>query len=286
LPEESDFLSVAKAAALAGGRLLRSLYRPFGTAGRSFKAANDYVSEADSASERAILETIADAYPDHAVLAEESGEHGESTYTWLVDPLDGTANFVHGHPAFSVSVALCEETLALLGVVFDPLRDELFWAERGCGAFMNGTPVNVSSTTRLADAFLATGFPFRAQADLDNYLRVFKRLFGATSGTRRAGSAALDLSYVACGRFDAFWEFYLKPWDTAAGAAIVAEAGGMVTDIFGGPEYREAGHVIASNGRVHAAVVDHVRAALRGRALRCVAPGYQASPHESSARLP
>jgi myo-inositol-1(or 4)-monophosphatase len=286
LPQESRFLKVAKDAALAGGRLLRSLYRPCGAASRRFKAVNDYVSEADSASERAVLDVILRAYPDHAVVAEESGKRGESEFTWLVDPLDGTANFVHGHPTFAVSVALCTGPLTLLGVVFDPLRDEVFWAERGRGAFMNGIPVAVSGTTRLADAFLATGFPFRAHADLDSYLSVFKRLFGATSGTRRAGSAALDLSYVACGRFDAFWEFFLKPWDTAAGGAIVAEAGGVVTDIFGGPGYSEAGHIIASNGGVHAAVLDHVRAALRGRTLGSAPPGHQVPAHESSARIP
>jgi myo-inositol-1(or 4)-monophosphatase len=284
--DDLDFLRVAKDAAVAGGRLLRSLYRPFGTASRDFKAVNDYVSEADSASERAVLDVITNAYPDHAIVAEESGEQGESAFQWLVDPLDGTANFVHGHPAFSVSVALCRDNTTLLGVVFDPMREELFWAERGCGAFMNAMPVHVSGTTTLARAFLATGFPFRAHADLDNYLRVFRRLFAATSGTRRAGSAALDLSYVACGRFDAFWEFYLKPWDTAAGGMIVSEAGGTVTDIFGGPGYREAGHVMASNGAVHAAMLDHVRAALRGRALRGAPSGYRAPTHESPARLP
>jgi myo-inositol-1(or 4)-monophosphatase len=204
----------------------------------------------------------------------------------LVDPLDGTANFVHGYPVFSTSVALCSGTTTLLGVVFDPMSEELFWAERGCGAFMNGTPIHVSGTKTPAEAFLATGFPFRAHADLDSYLEVFRRLFEATSGTRRAGSAALDLSYVACGRFDAFWEFYLKPWDTAAGATIVTEAGGMVTDLFGGPAYREAGHVLASNGTVHAALLDHVRAGLHGRALRGAPCGYRTPAHESPARLP
>ncbi len=286
MPAESEFLRVAKEAAVVGGRLLRSLYRPFGTAGRSFKAANDYVSEADSASERAILDVIADAYPDHGVVAEESGQRGESAFQWLIDPLDGTANFVHGHPVFSVSVALCADTTTLLGVVFDPMRDELFWAERGRGAFMNGTPLHVSRTTTLAGAFLATGFPFRAHADLDGYLEVFRSLFEATSGMRRTGSAALDLSYVACGRYDAFWEFYLKPWDTAAGSTIVTEAGGVVTDIFGGPTYREAGHVLASNGAVHSAMLARVRAALRGRALCSAPPGYQTPTYESPAGLP
>ncbi len=247
---------------------------------------NDYVSETDLASEAAILDVIRRQYPEHTVIAEESGTRGGSDFTWIVDPLDGTTNFVHGYPAFSVSVALCEGASALVGVIVDPLREECFWAELDGGAFLNDTPIRVRATSSLAEAFLATGFPFRAHADLEAYLRVFRRLFSASLGTRRAGSAALDLGYVACGRFDAFWEFYLKPWDTAAGGLLVSEAGGRVTDLFGEPSYREAGHVLASNGIIHDALLANIATALRGQPLCCAPPGHRTRTHERAARLP
>ena len=151
---------------------------------------------------------------------------------------------------------------------------------------MNDDPVGVSGTASLKDALLATGSPFRAHQDLDTYLAVFRHLFVASSGMRRAGSAALDLSYVACGRVDGFWEFYLKPWDTAAGGLLVREAGGDVTDLFGGPSYREAGHILASNGRLHADLLTHVAQALGGRTLTCAPPGHRGEPVESTPRLP
>ena len=286
LTRESEQLAVAKRAALAGGSVLESHYRRTGTVDWTRKAQNDLVTAADVASERAILETIRRTFPKHSVLAEESGAEGEAEETWIIDPLDGTTNFVHGYPFASVSVALAVGTEVVVGAVYDPLRRELFWAERGCGAFVNGEPLRVSGTTRLRDSLLATGFPFRAHEDLDTYLAVFKELFVATSGARRAGSAALDLSYVACGRVDGFWEFYLKPWDTAAGALLVREAGGEVTDLFGGPSFRQAGHILASNGRLHPNLLEHVAHALRGRTLACAPPGHRGETVESTPRLP
>jgi myo-inositol-1(or 4)-monophosphatase len=282
LPAEP--LTVAKKAALAGGRVLKSRYVAKSAVDWSLKARNDYVTEADIASERVIVAIIRDEFPEHALLAEESGKLGDSDDLWIIDPLDGTANFVHGYPAFSVSIAFCLASEVVVGAVYDPLREELFWARKGRGAFLNRERTHVSPTAALEDAFLGTGFPFRAPEDLDSYLDVFRGLFGSSAGTRRGGSAALDLSYVACGRFDAFWEFYLKPWDTAAGGLLVEESGGRVTDVFGGAEYRQAGHILASNGPLHDELLDHVARAMGGRGLACAPPGYREGAGEGTSQ--
>jgi myo-inositol-1(or 4)-monophosphatase len=210
------------------------------------KNANDFVTEVDRESERIITEALRGAFPEIGIYAEEGGVTGSVDRFWIVDPLDGTTNFIHRYPVFSISIALYEEGGTVLGAVYDPTRDELFEAVRGGGAFCNGEGIRVSGATALGESLLGTGFPFSVQQHIDKYLAVFKDLFLQCRGMRRAGSAALDLCHVAAGRLDGFWELYLKPWDMAAGALIVEEAGGAVTDFFGAGEYLAGGHIVAA----------------------------------------
>ena len=210
------------------------------------KGRNDFVTEMDRRSERMITERLRGEFPEIGIYAEETGAAGSMESFWVIDPLDGTTNFIHGYPAFAVSIALYEEGEIVLGFVYDPLKKELFEAAKGAGAFLNGEKITVSETKRLEDALLGTGFPFSVHRFIDPYLAAFKELFLGSRGVRRAGSAALDLSHVAAGRLDGFWELYLKPWDMAAGALIVREAGGKVTDFFGGDGYLSAGHIAAA----------------------------------------
>ncbi|MDJ0654328.1 MAG: inositol monophosphatase family protein [Xanthomonadales bacterium] len=211
------------------------------------KQRNDFVTEADTAAERAIIEEIHKVYPDHAILSEEAGQIGESSSRWIVDPLDGTKNFIHGIPHFAISIALEENGVIQHAIVYDPLREELFTASRGNGAFLNDTRIRASGRKSLDGAMLATGFPFRDKDVLPNYLKMFSALFERATDVRRAGSAALDLAYVAAGRIDAFWEMDLQPWDMAAGALLIREAGGMCTDFDGADGYLTSGNIIAGN---------------------------------------
>lgn len=221
------------------------------------KGAFDLVTDVDRASEALIVAAIAERFPDHSVLAEEGGgaEHG-SEYRWVIDPLDGTNNYAHGFPFFSVSIGLLRGEDPFIGVVYDPLRDELFSAQRGAGAHCNGRPLRVSQTPALAAALVSTGFPYTYGAGGRNNLQEFDRIQARTQGVRRAGSAALDLSYVAAGRLDAHWELRLNPWDTAAGALLVLEAGGRLSDSRGGPWTPWTADLVASNGRIHDELVD------------------------------
>jgi myo-inositol-1(or 4)-monophosphatase len=216
------------------------------------KGHTDVVTDADHASEALILAAIAQRFPDHGVVAEESGAApGASEYQWLVDPLDGTVNYLHGLPTYGVSLAVLRRGELHIGVVYDPSRGELFAAERGGGARCNGRLLRVSGTARLADALLTTGFPYDRGARDDNNLREHNRLLLRCQDVRRTGSAALELCYVAAGRVDAHWELGLKPWDVAAGALILLEAGGSMTDWDDQP-WRPGGHkVVGSNGRIH-----------------------------------
>lgn len=223
------------------------------------KSANDFVSEVDRTAEQAIIETIRKAYPDHAILAEESGLHAGSEYRWLIDPLDGTTNFLHGFPQFSVSIALEHRGRAVSAVVYDPLREELFVADQGGGAFLNDHRIRVSGQKGLPGALIGTGIPFRDQSHLDAYLRMMKAMVRDTAGIRRPGSAALDFAYVAAGRLDGFWELGLSPWDFAAGVLLVREAGGTVTDLSGGDRHMETGNVIAGGMKVHADMLKTLR---------------------------
>lgn len=220
------------------------------------KSAYEVVTEADRASEALIVSAIHDAFPDHAVLAEEGGSvERDSPFLWIIDPLDGTNNYAHGFPFFSVSIALMEHDALILGVVFDPLRDELFATERGAGAWCNERRLRVSETPTLAASLVSTGFPYDYATTVDNNTRQFARIQARTQGVRRAGSAALDLAYVAAGRLDAHWELRLKPWDTAAGALLVLEAGGRLSDWRGAPWNPWNDRLVASNGRIHDEVI-------------------------------
>ena len=204
----------------------------------------------DHAAERAIVELLLKAYPDHAVLAEESGASGNSEYTWIIDPLDGTTNFIHGFPQYAVSIALRHRDLITQAVVFDPTRNELFTASRGRGAFLNERRIRVSRRDKLAECLIGTGFPFRSLDHLDEYVRMFKSITEHTAGIRRPGAAALDLAYVAAGRLDGFWEIGLSPWDMAAGSLLILEAGGLVSDFDGDPGYLADGRIVCGSPKI------------------------------------
>ncbi|MBL8518848.1 MAG: inositol monophosphatase [Betaproteobacteria bacterium] len=214
------------------------------------KQQNDFVTEVDQAAEQAIIRTIAEAYPDHAFLAEEGGKTGDSDHVWIIDPLDGTTNFLHGMPQYCVSIALQTKGVLTHAVVFDPTRNELFTATKGAGAFLNERRIRVSKRIKMEESLIGTGFPFRQNSDIDEYLKAFKSVALVAAGIRRPGSAALDLAYVACGRYDGFWEMGLSPWDMAAGALLVREAGGLVTDFAGGDAYLDQGRVVAGTPKL------------------------------------
>jgi myo-inositol-1(or 4)-monophosphatase len=251
----SPFLPVALDAARGAGKLLREELR--GPRRISHKrSVIDLVTEMDQRAERLIVERLLGAFPDHAVLAEESGAtDGRSEYRWVIDPLDGTTNYAHGLPIFAVSVALERAGVVELGVAYDPTRDECFVAQRGQGATLDGEPIRVSSVDTLDRALLVTGFPYDIRTTGQTNLPEYAALSVRTQAVRRLGSAVLDLCYVACGRFDGYWEFAVGPWDMAAGGLIVQEAGGRVTNVHGGPWRLEGPGVLASNGLVHAAVL-------------------------------
>lgn len=239
-----------KAARQAGGVILRHLDR-LDRLTVAQKDTNDFVTEVDQLAESEIIRVLHAAYPDHAVLAEESGSYAGNDYRWIIDPLDGTTNFLHGYPQFSVSIALSHKGVLEQGVVFDPLRNEMFTASRGRGAQLNDRRIRVSNTHKLGACLIGTGFPFRALGDLDPWLGTFRAMIMQTSGVRRAGSAALDLAYVACGRFDGFWEVGLQSWDMAAGCLLIEEAGGLVSDFADGQDHLSRGDIVAANPAIH-----------------------------------
>ena len=225
----------------------------------SEKQMNDFVSEVDRASEDVIIKTIRAAYPDHAILAEETGQHQGNDHQWIIDPLDGTTNYLHGFPQFSISIALQHRGQLESAVVYDPLKDELFTADKGAGAFLNERRIRVSSQKGLKGALLGTGIPFRDQRFVDNYLGMLKALVKDTAGIRRPGSAALDFAYLAAGRTDGFWELGLSAWDFAAGALLVQEAGGVVTDLAGKDRFLDTGNVVAGNIKVHQEMLREIK---------------------------
>lgn len=256
-----------RAARRAGDLIVRSLPR-LDSIQVETKGRNDFVSDVDRAAEREIMTTIRNAHPDHAFLAEESGRSGESEFVWIVDPLDGTTNFLHGFPTFSVSIALERRGRLEQAVVYDPLRQELFTASRGEGAQLEGKRIRVSRQKGLDSALIGTGFPYRENAQwLDVYMNMLKTVMSCTAGIRRPGSAALDLAYVAAGRLDGFWELGLSPWDTAAGTLLIQEAGGRVGTLTG-EVYKQGGHVIAGTPKVYEALIEalkpYVPESLRG----------------------
>ncbi|HEY6896663.1 MAG TPA: inositol monophosphatase family protein, partial [Rhodocyclaceae bacterium] len=230
----------------------------------SVKRQSDFVTEVDRAAEASIIDTIREAYPHHAILAEESGESGESDYQWIIDPLDGTTNFIHGFPQYAVSIAMAHKGVLSHAVVYDPTRNELFTASKGAGAFLNDKRIRVSRRQKLEEALIGTGFPYRSFDQIDTYLAIFRDLTQKTSGLRRPGAASLDLSYVACGRLDGFWEFGLSPWDMAAGALLITEAGGLISDLSGEPNYMNTGNVIAGTPKVFSPLLQAIGQHLKG----------------------
>ncbi len=247
MPDMSEELTrVAADAARLAGDMLRKRFRDRSLRVET-KAKHDFVTEADHDSEALIIEAIQSRFPDHSILSEEVGLVGprESDYHWIIDPLDGTGNYLKGLPVWSVSIACRRGNRGLAAAVCDPIRDDLFSASRGGGAYLNGEAIRVSKRTELSDAFLATGFPFRARGALDMYLNIFRQVFLEARGIRRCGSAALDLAYTAAGVFDGFFEFRLSAWDIAAGELLIREAGGVLSDLDGGMNYLESGNVVA-----------------------------------------
>lgn len=250
-----------RAARTAGEFIVRNLDR-LDTIAIEEKGRNDLVSEVDRGAEERIVDIILKAYPGHAILGEESGHRAgapDSEFEWIIDPLDGTMNFLHGLPHFCVSIAVRERGQIGQGVVFDPIRQEMFTASRGGGAQVEGRRMRVNARRELRGALLASGFPFREIPNLDQHLAALGRITPKCAGLRRTGSAALDLAYVAAGRFDGFWEWGLQPWDCAAGALMVREAGGMVTDESGAQGFLESGNIVAASPRVHAALMPLLR---------------------------
>ncbi len=225
----------------------------------TLKGRRDYVSQVDREAEVAIIETLRSAYPDHQFMAEESGGSGDSDFVWIIDPLDGTTNFLHGFPQFCVSIALEVRGEVQQAVVYDPLRDELFTATRGSGAQLNNRRLRVSRCRSLDQSLLATGFPYREEHLIDPYLKSFSSFLHRADGVRRGGSAALDLAYVAAGRLDGYWEFALKPWDIAAGMLLVSEAGGMVSAPYPGQDMMRTGDIVAATPKIFPGIIEILR---------------------------
>ena len=251
-------LNVAIKAARAAGAIINRAALDVETVRVSQKQANDFVTEIDQASEAAIIETLLTAYPDHGILAEESGRaHGNprAEHVWIIDPLDGTTNFIHGFPVYCVSIALSVRGRVEQAVVYDPTRNDLFTATRGRGAFMNDRRIRVSKRTQLRECLIATGFPYRPGDDFDAYLRMMGDVMRQTAGLRRPGAAALDLAYVAAGFSDGFFETGLKPWDVAAGALLITEAGGLVGNLAGEADFLDTGECLAANPKVYAKLI-------------------------------
>ena len=266
MPESKRVLEVAVRAAQAGGRILKSRMAGLRRSQFSKKGKCDWVTEVDKESERAILKVLRKAFPGHSIKAEESSPaEAIQSRQWLIDPLDGTVNYMHRFPMFCVSIAFVEGGRLEAGVVYDPVREELFTARRGQGAFLNDRRIRVATCRAFDEALLATGFPFRAKDKMDLYIGSFRKVFLETGSIRRAGSAALDLAYVACGRMDGFWEMALQPWDTAAGALLIREAGGRVSDFFGRPEFLERGHVLAGSPFTHRKLLRLLAPYFRGK---------------------
>lgn len=258
MPGFAKELAVAKAAVIEAGEIARASYARLDEKDVGEKGVNDLVTVVDVDAQQVVVSRIRSSFPGDFIIAEETlapevneGLDPQGGRRWYIDPLDGTTNYIHAYPVFAVNVALEVDRKMSVGVTYGTLRDEMFYAARGSGAFLNGKPMKVSDISARDRTLLGTGFPFRARRYLDIYLESFKYFFNNCRGIRRAGSAALDFAYVAAGRLDAFWEMTLSPWDMAAGVVLIEEAGGRVTDFFGGGGYLDLGHVVATNGLLH-----------------------------------
>lgn len=258
----NPYINIAAQAAREAGRIILRYSNRLDAIAVETKERNDFVSEVDRAAEQAIIQRIRRAYPRHAILAEESGHQGGGEFEWIVDPLDGTTNYLHGIPHCAVSIALRHRGELKIGVIYDPFKEELFCAARGEGATLNNRRIRVSRRRSLSGALLGTGIPFRPHQNLESYLETLRALIPDTAGVRRAGSAALDLAYLAAGRFDGFWEFALHPWDMAAGVVLIREAGGMVGDLRGGGRFLETGDILAAPPRIFQQMVKRLQGAL------------------------
>ena len=240
--------SIINRAALAGGLNVRS------------KRAKDYVTQVDQAAEQAIIDIVKNAYPEHGFLAEESGAAAaDAEYVWVIDPIDGTTNFIHGFPQYCTSIGIQHRGALAHAVVYDPVANELFTASKGRGAFLNDRRIRVTPLAKLGEALIGTGFPFKEVSRLELYMRQLGTMMKTCSGVRRAGAAALDLAYVACGRLDGFWELGLSPWDMAAGALLIQEAGGLVGDLQGEQTYLESGDIVAATPKIFPTLLEALR---------------------------
>ncbi len=255
----NPMVNIAVRAAREAGRVISRNFNRVDRLTIADKGKNDFVTEVDRNAEAAIIAVLREKYPHHAILAEESGAQAGNEYQWVIDPLDGTTNFLHGIPQFAVSIALKVKGRLEIGVVYNPLNEEMFTASRGEGALLNDRKIRVSARKDLDGALLGTGLPYRDFRYMDQYVGMLKDLMQSTAGIRRPGSASLDFAYVACGRFDGFWELGLSEWDFAAGALLVREAGGLVTDIAGGERFLDTGNVIAGSMKVHKAMLKCIR---------------------------
>lgn len=252
-------LTIAKRAALSASRILLRHFDQLERLTVTAKHRNDFVSEADTQAEREIIQILRKTYPNHGILAEETGEQpGQDDFQWVIDPLDGTTNFLHGIPHFAISIGFRHKNRLEAGLVYDPIRQEMFVASRGQGAQVNDRRIRVSGIVQLENALLGTGFPFRYPQHQPAYLSFFNGIFGKCVEIRRAGAASLDLSYVAAGRLDGFWEIGLKEWDMAAGALIVQEAGGLVSDFSGGNDFMKSGNIAAGNPKIFKALLQEL----------------------------
>ena len=270
-------LNTAVAAARSAGSIIVRYIDRIDSLTIATKARNDFVSEVDRYAEHEIIQKLSRAYPEHGILAEESEEKKGNEYQWIIDPLDGTTNFLYGIPHYAVSIALKYRGRIDQAVIYDPVKDELFTASRGQGAQLNGHRMRVNDRKDLNGALLATGIPFREDQDLDLFIQTMRCLIPDTAGIRRPGSAALDLAYVAAGRFDGFWEFTLQPWDIAAGILLVEEAGGRVADLRGAKDPLESGNIICGSPRVFQAMQERLKR-VEGLEKKIAAPAAPKSP--------
>ena len=253
-------LTIGVRAARKAGSIINRASLGGGVLNVRSKRANDFVTQVDQAAEQAIIDTVRKAYPDHGILAEESGASGEQAeYVWIIDPLDGTTNFIHGFPQYCVSIGVQHRGALAHAVVYDPNRNELFTASKGGGAFLNDRRIRVSPQSKLGDALVGTGFPFKELERIELYSRQLQAMMKTCAGVRRAGAAALDLAYVACGRLDAFWELGLSPWDMAAGVLLITEAGGLVGDPQGEQTFMQSGDIVAATPKVFPPLLEALR---------------------------
>ena len=253
-------LNIAVRAARRAGSIINRAALDSGGLRVTSKRAKDFVTQVDHAAEEAIIDIVRKSYPEHGFVAEESGiANADAEHVWIIDPLDGTTNFIHGFPQYCVSIGIKSRGALAHAVIYDPARNELFTASKGRGAFLNDRRIRVSALTRFGDALVGTGFPFKEVTRLELYTRQLQTMMRTCAGVRRAGAAALDLAYVACGRLDAFWELGLSPWDMAAGALLIVEAGGLVGDLNGDNAYLESGDIAAATPKLFSPLLESLR---------------------------